>query len=214
MRQINSQLTRDKIVSELRREILFGSLKPNEELYQDKIAEELNVSRTPVREALQVLANEGLVSVRPNKIATVNEISDKFLDDFFDIRLLLEKECMRRICERGLDTAPLWKYCEEADKAIEYDDFNMYNEYNWRIHQYIWHGSDNIKLEQLLSQLWHTMNIDSYARETALHSNAEHKQIIESLDKRDVEASYEAMTIHINRSYYSIKEHLYRNRQQ
>ena len=103
MRQISSQLTRDKIVSELRREILFGSLKPGQELYQDKIAEELNVSRTPVREALQVLSNEGLVSVRPNKIATVNEISDKFLDDFFEIRLLLEKESVRRICERGLD---------------------------------------------------------------------------------------------------------------
>ena len=58
----------------------------------------------------------------------------------------------------------------------------MYNEYNWRIHQYIWHGADNIKLEQLLLQLWHTMNIDSYARETALKSNAEHKQIIESLE--------------------------------
>lgn len=211
MRQISSQLTRDKIVSELRREILFGSLKPNEELYQDKIAEELNVSRTPVREALQVLANEGLVHVRPNKIATVNEISDKFLDDFFEIRILLEKESVRRICERGLDAAPLWDYYEKAERAIQFDDFNMYNEYNWLIHQYIWHGADNIKLEQLLSQLWHTMNIDSYARETALQSNAEHKQIIESLERRDVEASYEAITLHINRSYDSIKEHMHRN---
>ena len=43
MRQIDSLLTRDKIVAELRREILYGSLKPHQELYQDKIAEELNV---------------------------------------------------------------------------------------------------------------------------------------------------------------------------
>ena len=70
MRQIDSLLTRDKIVAELRREILYGSLKPHQELYQDKIAEELNVSRMPVREALQILANEGLVHVRPNKVAT------------------------------------------------------------------------------------------------------------------------------------------------
>ena len=83
-------------------------------------------------------------------------------------------------------------------------------EYNWRIHQYIWHGADNIKLEQLLLQLWHTMNIDSYARETALKSNAEHKQIIESLEKRNLEAAYKAVTVHVNRSYESIKEHLHR----
>ena len=86
MRQIDSLLTRDKIVAELRREILYGSLKPHQELYQDKIAEELNVSRMPVREALQILANEGLVHVRPNKVATVNEISGKFLKYVFCLK--------------------------------------------------------------------------------------------------------------------------------
>ena len=54
------------------------------------------------------------------------------------------------------------------------------------------------------------MNIDSYARETALKSNAEHKQIIESLEKRNLEAAYKAVTVHVNRSYESIKEHLHR----
>lgn len=63
----------------------------------------------------------------------------------------------------------------------------------------------------LLSQLWHTMNIDSYACETAIQSNAEHGQLIESLEKRDVEASYEAITLHIIRSYDSIKEHQHRD---
>ena len=52
MRQINSQLTRDKVVAELRRDILYGVLTANQELHQDKIAEELGVSRMPVREAL------------------------------------------------------------------------------------------------------------------------------------------------------------------
>ena len=55
------------------------------------------------------------------------------------------------------------------------------------------------------------MNIDSYARETASQSNTEHRQIIESLEKRDVEASYEAITLHIIRSCDSIKEHLHRD---
>ena len=55
------------------------------------------------------------------------------------------------------------------------------------------------------------MSIDSYACETAIQSNAEHGQLIESLEKRDVEASYEAITLHIIRSYDSIKEHQHRD---
>ena len=209
MRQISNQLTRDRIVAELRREILYGYLKPHEELYQDKIAEELGVSRTPVREALQILANEGLVRVSPNKIATVNEISDKFVSDFYEIRILLEKDAVRRICEKGLDTAPLWEFYEKAEKAIQFNDFDLYNDYNSKIHHYIWHAADNIKLEQILSQLWHTMNVDSYARETALQSNREHRQIIQSLEDRDPEAAYKAAELHIKRSFDEVRAHLF-----
>lgn len=201
MRQIDSLLTRDKIVAELRREILYGSLKPHQELYQDKIAEELNVSRMPVREALQILANEGLVHVRPNKVATVNEISGKFLKDFFEIRLLLEKEAICRICKREIDPAPLWEYYELAEKAIQLNDFSRFNTYNGMIHQFIWHGADNIKLEQLLSQLWHTMNVDNYARESAIQSNIEHKIIIQSIIDHDEKTGCETIANHLNRSY-------------
>ena len=211
MRQIDNQLTRDKIVAELRREILYGYLKPHEELYQDKIAEELNVSRTPVREALQILANEGLATVRPNKIATVNEISVKFLADFFEIRILLEKEAIRRICKIGIDTEPLWEYQKAAEKAIQLEDFNLYNVYNGKIHHYIWHAADNIKLEQLLSQMWHTMDIGNQARQTALQSHEEHRQIIECLSKCDLEGGCEIIAAHINRNFEGMKQHLSQN---
>lgn len=207
LRQIDSQLTRDKIVAVLRQEILYGNLKPNQELYQDRIAEELNVSRMPVREAIQVLANEGLVNARPNKVATVNEVTDKFISDFFDVRVLLEKEAVRRVCLReNLDTAPLWDYYEKACHCIEMDDYNQYNEYNQKIHQFIWHAADNIKLEQLLAQLWHTMYVGSYAKENAFCSNEGHRSIIQGIEDRDVEAAQRATEAHLLFSLKNMRE--------
>ena len=118
MRQINSQLTRDKVVAELRRDILYGVLTANQELYQDKIAEELGVSRMPVREALQILSNEGLVNVRPNKVATVNDVSEKFIRDHFSVRALLEKEAIGLATDARPDCTEMWNNYALAEKAI------------------------------------------------------------------------------------------------
>lgn len=208
MRQINTQLTRDKVVAELRREILYGTIKSNQELYQDKIADELGVSRMPVREALQILANEGLITVKPNKVATVNEISDKFIHDHFEIRTLLEQEAIRRVCHRQIDCSELWECYFKAQEAIEREDFKIFNDFNGKIHAIIWHEADNIQLEKMLSQLWHTMETASYAKQFAQMSNDDHKIIIESIEKQDEETALVTITTHIKRSYDRIKNQL------
>jgi len=208
MRQINTQLTRDKVVAELRREILYGRIKSNQELYQDKIADELGVSRMPVREALQVLANEGLVTVKPNKVATVNEISGQFIHDHFEIRTLLEQEAMRRVCRRGVDCTELWNCYNRAQEAIEQEDFKRFNDFNGQIHSIIWHEANNISLEKILSQLWHTMETASYARKYAQLSNDDHRLIIESIEKQDEETAIKTITQHVKRSYDRILEQM------
>lgn len=205
MRQINTQLTRDKVVAELRREILYGTLKSNQELYQDKIADELGVSRMPVREALQILDNEGLVTVKPNKVATVNEISGKFIHDHFEIRTLLEQEALRRVCKREVDCKEIWEYYHQAQAALERDDFKTFNDFNGKIHGFIWQTADNIQLEKILSQLWHTMETSDYAKKYAQLSNDDHKIIIESIENHDEKTAVETITTHIRRSYERIK---------
>lgn len=209
MRQINSQLTKDKVVAELRRAILYGVFEPKQELYQDKIAEELGVSRMPVREALQVLHNEGLVTVRPNKVATVNDISPKFIHDHFELRALLEKEAVKKVCEKEIDCIALWENYVKARLAIENKDYDAFNEYNRQIHMVIWEAADNLHLEKMLSQLWNTVDVDGDAVEgNAKESNEDHRRLITSIEKHDAEAAQQIIEQHVYRSYERLLQHL------
>lgn len=201
MRQISSQLTRDKVVAELRRDILYGVLQPHQELYQDKIADELGVSRMPVREALQILSNEGLVDVRPNKVATVSDISEEFIRDHYSVRALLEKEAGRLAATRGTDCSAMWENYEKAEKAIARRDIRSFNDYNREIHRLIWSASGNVHLEKLLSQMWNTISTDGdMAEKDARNSNADHKRIIESIEEGNAEATMEIIAEHVSRS--------------
>ena len=206
MYQIDTNLVSDKVTAELRREILYGVLKPHQELYQDKIAQELGVSRMPVREALQVLANDGFVTVRPNRVATVNEVSDKFIRDFYDVRILLETTAIRLACENAPDCAPAWEACEEGDRLIAAGDFNGYNLQNRRLHQFIWSAAGNIKLEQIMRQMWHTMQIGARPEEAARASNRDHRALISCIEQNNPDLAAEAIRVHIERSYQRILE--------
>ena len=210
MRRIETKLTRDKVAAELRRAIMFGTFGPNEKLSQDKLAVDLGVSKMPVREAIQILANEGLVTVRPNKAPVVNKISDDFIRDHFDVRSILEQEAIARaasredICEEDLQE--LRDCLHRADIAIAADDYEGYNLCNWRIHQIIWRLSGNLKLEQLLSQLWHTMHVDNNAKENALVSHREHHRLVKAIVDKDSDAARKVMKPHVIRNFEKIMD--------
>ena len=88
--------TRSQIIHDaLRREILLGTLCLGQELRQDEIAERFEVSRIPVREALQTLAAEGLVELRTHQKALVRKYSAKEIEDIFLVRSLLEPRAVR-----------------------------------------------------------------------------------------------------------------------
>jgi DNA-binding GntR family transcriptional regulator len=204
MRQIDKKMARDKVAAEMRRAILYGTFPPNSELSQDKVAAELGVSKMPVREAIQILAAEGLITFRPNRSPVVNDISDKYVKDHFEIRSLLEQEAVARAASSDIDPSELYECHQKALDAVEREDYSAFNFYNGRIHQIIWRLSGNIKLEQLLSHMWHTMHLDNYARENAMLSNQEHGVMIECIVGKDVEGGREIMKRHVIHSYEKI----------
>ena len=116
------------------------------------------MSRLPVREALQILGNEGLVNVRPNKVAVINNISGKFLKDHFAFRSFLEQEAARAACRQRMDCGPLWDNYRLAEAAIDRRDYSGFDEYNRAIHAILWHAPDNSQMERVLSQLWNTLS--------------------------------------------------------
>lgn len=88
------------IAADLRKDIDRGLFAPGEPLRQDDIARRLSVSRIPVREALRLLEQEGLVVVHSNRGAFVVEHDESTISELFDVRLLLESDLLRRACGR------------------------------------------------------------------------------------------------------------------
>ena len=82
----------EKVTSIIRKSVFSGEFPAGTELSLAEISERLNVSRTPVRDALQVLSDEGLVILRGNKSAVVAHIDADFIRDHFNMRKLMEGE--------------------------------------------------------------------------------------------------------------------------
>ena len=95
---------REAVYQTLRRAILTNLLKPGERLMELKLAAELGVSRTPVREAIHLLEKELLVKQEPHKGIVVAEITLKQLRDVLEVRSMLEELAVRLACRRGRET--------------------------------------------------------------------------------------------------------------
>jgi DNA-binding GntR family transcriptional regulator len=88
---IETQKTlRAQIVDSLKESIATGRLKPGEKISETKLAEDLGISRTPLREAIQTLEAEGFLKVIPRKGAVVSDFSRKDIEDIYDIKAILE----------------------------------------------------------------------------------------------------------------------------
>lgn len=99
METVSAVQTKDYIVSAIRSEILAGNMRPGEELTQELIAEQLGVSRMPVREALQSLAQEGLIVRLPNRHMQVAAMEEKQVRDTFRMAAAMETEILLMIPE-------------------------------------------------------------------------------------------------------------------
>lgn len=95
---VSGRVLHARVVETLRGRIISGELAPGTELRQEKLAAEMGVSRTPVREALQLLAQEGLLTLRPHRGALVNGLDPASLRDYYDLLGLLEGEAYARAC--------------------------------------------------------------------------------------------------------------------
>lgn len=197
---------RVRITSILKKALLAGEYKSGEELSLTAIAEKLGVSRTPVREAFQTLAAEGLIELRMNKGAIVKSIDEKFITDHYEMRMLLEGEAAARAAERGMEVSALMAKLYHLKDNLEVTSRQSYIELNQELHTCIWQAADNQKLYAFLSGLWNgpsTGKADSEL-EHFRRSTDEHIQILQFIRDRRAEESRTLMKQHISRSMDNI----------
>ena len=186
----------DQIYVTLKQEILSGQIEPGELLSETEIAKRFQISRTPVREALNQLACDGLVQVLPQRGHIVKTISLSEVFEAFRLRELLEVEAAGEAARFITDA-------EIADLERIMNDGNDKVQTNFQFHTAIARISRNRLLYDFVEELLMLMQRLMITHPTLYDPSPEIK-IIDAFKNRDSEAAREAMRMHI----YESRDHL------
>ena len=144
----------DRVYSRVRALILSGELSPGESLRQEALAEGLGTSRTPLREALNRLASEGLIELRPHRSAVVAPFTQREIEADYEARRILEPAAARLAAERS--SAPTARRLEAAIRAHRRagSDLDRQFEANREFHVGLVAGAENPHLTRFVESLW------------------------------------------------------------
>ena len=192
-----------KVYSHIRDDIIEGRYSTGSYLVETKLAEELDVSRTPVREALKQLELEGLVVSIPNRGMMVQGMSSHDIDDIFTVRHLLEGQAAYWAAER-IDESNLARLTEIVELMEMYtrkNDAANLARLDTEFHEVLFSASDSRILRQILTTLHQNSR---RARRTSLpaperpsHSLAEHRAIFEAIERHEPELAKSRMEDHV-----------------
>jgi len=209
----------DTVVQMLREGIVSRAFAPGSKINVDEVAKQLHVSRTPVHEALTVLAAEGLVEVQPRRGTYVAEFTPDDYAETLDLRRALELLACETACIRATDqdVAALEDLMHRMERSVrEGRDVaaraKAHDACNLEFHQRLVELSGNRRLLSLYADL------RAHVRIARAHLNAstwlarvpietaEHAAIVEALRRRDVAAMQRALDAHLRRSSASLIE--------
>lgn len=202
---------RDVVFNTLREAILKGNLKPGERLMELQLASKLGVSRTPIREAIRMLEQEGLAVTTPRKGAEVAKMTLKDMEDVLEIRDALDELAVRIACQKITDEQlkQLEDVKELFEKNTQTNNVKNIAEADVSFHDVIYEATGNPKLVTLLNNLREQVyryRVE-YIKDPKNYPTliAEHEAILDSLKNRDVKNAVEAMHVHVANQAEAVK---------
>jgi len=196
----SGQTVKQAVLDTLRNAILSGDLPVNTRLGQAEVAESLNVSTTPVREALRHLETEGLVRVDTHRGAVVRSLSRKDLEELFEIRIMLEPEVLRRAMPIPTDVL---QAAEEIHEQIKSEVAPWrYPLLNREFHLTLYRATDLPRLVSILEGLMNQLMVYVSASLRAdpqqmERSIREHALLLDAMRRNDVDAAIALQIEHI-----------------
>ncbi len=202
---------RDVVFHTLREAILKGDLKPGERLMELQLAAKLGVSRTPIREAIRMLQQEGLAVTVPRRGAEVAGISQKDMEDVLQIREALELLAVRLACQNVTEEqiSMLEENMAAFEETIRKKDIKEIAEKDIEFHDIIFEAAGNPRLVMMLNNL--RGQIYRYrveylkAEESYPCLVQEHRSIVDGLKSRDKEYVMEMTRRHVDNQAKAIK---------
>lgn len=195
---------RQAVYDALAEMIASGSLKPGQHLVESDLAEQLGVSRQPVREALQRLQADGWVELRPAYGAYVHTPTPAEVGQLLGVRSVLESYSAHQAAERRSEEHihRLWRLQEEGVAALAADDERALVDANAAFHSYIVEISGNKVLAELVSQVqrrvrWYYTPI---ARPRGKEAWNEHAALVHAISEGDADAAERMMRRHTERT--------------
>ncbi|MDD3853582.1 MAG: GntR family transcriptional regulator [Syntrophomonadaceae bacterium] len=205
---------RELVLEAIREAIISGALKPRERLMEIQLAEELGVSRTPVREALRKLELEGFIVMVPRKGAYVADLTFKDIADVFEIRAALEGlaagMAAERITEEELEE--MERLLAIKAEAIAHNDMEKLIEVDTKFHEAIYQASRNERLTAIINNL--REQIQRYRTTTlsfpgrSKQSLDEHRLLVEAIQSRNSQLARQVAQEHIENAENSMIEAL------
>jgi DNA-binding GntR family transcriptional regulator len=201
---IERQSFASAVADKLREKIIRGELHEGEQLRQDAIANEFQVSRIPVREAFRHLEAEGLITIVANKGAVVSALSPEEIAEMFEIRAVLEchvlRQAMPNLSEQDLQNAE--EILKGYENAVEHDlDISSWGKWNWQFHSALYAPANRPVLMNLLRTL--NNNCDRYTRLHLLftrdlhRAGRAHRLLLDACKTRQADAACAALWSHI-----------------
>ena len=190
----------EEVAEQLRQRIFRRELEPGSWIDELKIAEEFGISRTPLREALKVLAAEGLVTMKVRRGAYVTEMSEKDLRDVYHLLSLLESDAAGVVAEHATDAQLKTLQDLHAELEAAVADREKFLAINERFHMHLLEMADNRWRSQMVADLRKVMKLNRhnslFKQGRIEDSLGEHRAILAAMVARDAQKTVRAMQAH------------------
>lgn len=194
-------MSAEHIAATLETEIVEGRFRPGEELKQGEIAKRFAISRIPVRDALQLLASRGMISLVPNRRARVISLEPAEISEIYDLRVLLETDCLCRainlMTEADLNAIEI-AFAHSSIDAVT----NRWADGDWAFHQSLYLPADRPRQLKMIEELRRTcrIHIAGYGVLPAQTKDwlKDHEDILSAVRNRDKTTAQGILKRHIN----------------
>jgi len=206
----NSPNLEDQVYKIIKDKIIWHGIKMGERIIDKKLAEELGVSRSMVRQALTALAKEELLTMVPRKGFHVREVTKKEIEEIYEVRKVLEVYAIKRTIPKitDRDITEVEMAFNEFKKNLGKNDTKKFIKIDIKLHNLIIDNCNNSHIKKIIDKFKNLVNFYRFADQhkitRAKELYFEHYEIFKSIKSRDVELATELMSNHIENSKRNI----------
>jgi DNA-binding GntR family transcriptional regulator len=204
----------EQIADVLRNDIFSGKFVPGVKLKENEISVSLNVSRTPLREAFRILESDGLVKIISNRGVQVRLITEKDVDEVWELRKLVELHCIRK-CIKMFDEHDFQKLednIQKTEKAINQKDYSLYFSHSVKFHSYLMSHCQNERLNSAFLNARNSIRCMQMVLDKSekffRYSLNSHKEILQALKKGNLDRCVKLMEHHLDYNHEMMKKNL------